>query len=126
MHKMLQLSAQYGLIDTPEMRVAIRALALPSDHTIQILNCLPAVQYRLSQGETIAWDAVGYQDILIGLQPTDTVLTPEQRASLITEAFTVVLAAWETRKRILLDEANMAMAELYELGQQLIGEQNPS
>lgn len=91
----LQKLALIGLIDTPAMHAAINSMDTITDlHSFALRACLGAIQSRIANGESAEGIlAMGYQDILIGLPPTDTALTQEQRMQVLEVMTSTICAA---------------------------------
>ena len=99
------------LIDTPEMRTAIMGMeSIPEIHRYQICNCINALQWRISQGENIVnLMNLGYQQIVLTLQPTEEALTAAQRLEVLNTMVTVTLGRIDNMKTQVNEAITLAL-----------------
>ena len=96
----IRRAALIGLIDTPETVAAIKALDIDEVHKSKTCDCLAAIQHLIGYVGKPPSEvtAMGYQDIVSGMKPTDTALTEEQRALVFDAIVTSVLVGLDALK----------------------------
>ena len=96
----IRKAALIGLIDTPETVEAIKALDIDEVHKSKLCDCLAAIQHLIGYEGKPPTEvmAMGYQDIVSGMKPTDTALTEAQRALVFDAIATSVLVGLDALK----------------------------